>query len=49
VDPGEKIGEVSAEVSELTGLVPGTALCTGTGDQQCAALGAGVIEGGKLH
>jgi xylulokinase len=47
VDPGVKIGEVSAEVSELTGLVPGTALCTGTGDQQCAALGAGVIEGGK--
>jgi xylulokinase len=47
VDPGVKIGEVTAEVAKLTGIPAGTALCTGTGDQQCAALGAGVVEDGN--
>ncbi len=46
VNPSEKVGEVTPEVSELTKLPVGTPIITGTGDQQCAALGAGVIEDG---
>ena len=47
VDPGTNIGSVSAEVAALTGIPEGTMLCTGTGDQQCAALGAGVVGDGN--
>ena len=46
VDPGTVIGSVSAEAAALTGLKEGTPLVTGTGDQQCAAVGAGVSEPG---
>ena len=46
VKPGVGIGKVSAEAAKLTGLKEGTLLSTGTGDQQCAALGAGVVEDG---
>ncbi len=46
VDPGTVIGSVSAEAAALTGLKEGTPLVTGTGDQQCAAIGAGVSEPG---
>ena len=46
VDPGTVIGSVSAEAAVLTGLKEGTPLVTGTGDQQCAAVGAGVSEPG---
>ncbi len=44
VDPATVIGSVSAEAAVLTGLKEGTPLVTGTGDQQCAAVGAGVSE-----
>lgn len=46
VDPGTVIGSVSSEAAALSGLKEGTPLVTGTGDQQCAALGAGVSEPG---
>jgi xylulokinase len=46
VKPGVGIGKVSREVSQMTGLAEGTLLCTGTGDQQCAAIGAGVVQEG---
>ena len=46
VDPGTVIGSVSSEAAALTGLKEGTPLVTGTGDQQCAAVGAGVSEPG---
>ena len=46
VDPGKEIGKVSKEVEKLTGIPAGTPLCTGTGDQQCAAMGAGVVTDG---
>ncbi len=46
VNPSEKVGEVTPEVSKLTKLPVGTPIITGTGDQQCAALGAGVIDDG---
>ena len=38
--------KVSREVAECTGLAEGTPISTGTGDQQCAAVGAGVVEPG---
>ncbi len=47
VDPGKQIGVVSPEVEKLTGIPAGTPLCTGTGDQQCAAMGAGVVGDGR--
>jgi len=47
VDPGTVIGKVTAETSAFTGLAEGTLLVTATGDQQCAAIGAGVTEPGK--
>ena len=46
VDPGTVIGSVSAEAAALTGLKEGTPLVSGTGDQQCAAVGAGISEPG---
>jgi xylulokinase len=44
--PGTMIGRLSAEAAQETGLPRGTALCRGGGDQQCAAVGAGVIRQG---
>lgn len=46
--PGEPIGEVSQRVSEKTGLKPGTPICIGIGDQNSAAIGAGIIEEGMI-
>lgn len=45
---GEVVGAVSAAVSEQTGLPAGTPLCVGVGDQNSAALGAGVVEPGAV-
>jgi xylulokinase len=47
--PGARVGSISAEAEELTGLPAGTALCRGAGDQQCAAVGAGVIRQGMAE
>ena len=40
------VGTVSKEASEATGIPAGVKLCRGAGDQQCAAIGAGVIKQG---
>ncbi len=45
---GTKVGAVSRQASEKTGFVEGTPLCVGAGDQNCAAVGAGVVEDGLL-
>jgi len=45
---GTKVGGVSREVAEKTGFKEGTPLCVGAGDQNCAAVGAGVVEDGLL-
>ena len=45
---GTKVGAVSKRASEKTGFLEGTPLCVGAGDQNCAALGAGVVENGLL-
>ena len=45
--PGEIIGELSSEAASELGLKPNTPIILGSGDQQCAALGLGVIEKGQ--
>ncbi|MDX9867811.1 MAG: FGGY family carbohydrate kinase [Kiritimatiellia bacterium] len=47
VRPGTVVGKLSREAAGRSGLAEGTLLVTGTGDQQAAALGAGVIESGR--
>ena len=43
------VGRLSADAAAQTGLPQGTALCRGGGDQQCAAVGAGVIRQGRAE
>ncbi|MBW2121502.1 MAG: FGGY-family carbohydrate kinase [Deltaproteobacteria bacterium] len=43
------VGTVKEEVSQATGLKPGTPVILGGGDVACAALGAGVIEEGCVY
>ena len=45
---GTTIGEISSEAAKATSLRRGTPVILGSGDQQCAALGMGVIEPGKV-
>jgi sugar (pentulose or hexulose) kinase len=47
-DAGKLIGEVSAEAAKATSLRKGTPIIMGSGDQQCSALGTGVITPGKV-
>ncbi|MDR2761239.1 MAG: hypothetical protein LBB88_01405 [Planctomycetaceae bacterium] len=47
VEPGTVVGGVSAEAARRSGLSEGTLLVAATGDQQCAAIGAGVIEANR--
>ena len=43
---GTQVGEVSRSVAEKTGLAPGTPICVGAGDQNAAAIGAGIVQPG---
>jgi xylulokinase len=45
--PGEIIGELSSEASSELGLKSNVSVILGGGDQQCAALGLGVINQGQ--
>ncbi|EFV01578.1 carbohydrate kinase, FGGY family protein [Pseudoramibacter alactolyticus ATCC 23263] len=45
-EPARQVGVVSEIASELTCFAQGTPICVGGGDQQCAAVGAGVIKEG---
>jgi xylulokinase len=47
--PSGVAGRLSKEASEATGLPAGIVLCRGAGDQQCAAIGAGVIKQGMAE
>lgn len=47
--PSGQVGRLSAEAAEATGLPEGVILCRGAGDQQCAAIGAGVIKQGMAE
>ncbi len=45
---GEKIGVISEKAAEASGFAPGTLLIAGAGDQNSAAVGAGVVQEGYL-
>lgn len=45
---GSAAGRVSRQAAEKSGLAEGTPLCIGVGDQNSAALGAGVVRKGLL-
>ena len=47
--PSGIAGRLSAQAAMDTGLPAGTVLCRGAGDQQCAAIGAGVIKQGMAE
>jgi xylulokinase len=48
VASGTRIGSVSASAAARCGLKQGTPLCVGAGDQNSAAIGAGVAKKGQL-
>lgn len=47
VKPGTVIGKVSAKAAKASGLSEGTLIVSGSGDNQCGALGAGVTKEGE--
>jgi len=47
--PSGQAGEVSAAAHYATGLPTGLPVCRGAGDQQCAAIGAGVVGQGMAE
>lgn len=48
-EPARQVGVISKEASEKTGFAEGMAICVGGGDQQCAAIGCGVIKEGMAE
>lgn len=48
VDPNTIVGKIKEDVSKRTGLAVGTLIVAGCGDQQAAAMGAGVTEDGSM-
>ncbi len=47
--PAQQVGVISAEAAAQTGFAPGTPLAMGAGDQQCAAIGSGVMAEGMAE
>ena len=47
--PAHQEGVISKDAALVTGFAPGTPICRGGGDQQCAAIGAGVIREGMAE
>jgi xylulokinase len=45
---GTKVGKVSALASQMSGYAEGTMICVGAGDQNAAAVGAGVVSKGDV-
>lgn len=45
-EPARQVGVVSKKAADLTGFAEGTPISVGGGDQQCAAVGSGVIKEG---
>ncbi|OHR67378.1 xylulokinase [Bacillus sp. HMSC76G11] len=43
----EKVGTISAEMAELTGLSPSVKVFAGGADNACGAIGSGILENGK--
>ena len=48
-EPGSIVGHSTAEYEAKTGLLAGTPVVSAGGDQQCAALGLGVVKEGILE
>ncbi|OLS24596.1 MAG: Glycerol kinase [Candidatus Thorarchaeota archaeon AB_25] len=48
VESGTMVGELTSKASDETGLKEGTPVVAGGGDQQCAALGVGVVKEGRM-
>jgi len=48
VESGQEVGTLTSKASKATGLKEGTPVIAGGGDQQCAALGVGVVREGML-
>jgi xylulokinase len=48
VNSGTTIGEITSDAAKATGLRKGTPVIMGSGDQQCSALGMGVIQSGLV-
>jgi len=44
--PARQVGVISAAAAAETGFAQGMPICIGAGDQQCAAIGAGVVREG---
>ena len=47
--PARQVGVVSKKASEQTGLAEGMPIAIGAGDQQCAAIGAGITREGMAE
>jgi len=45
----EVVGEVSVDAAKATGLKPGTPIVSGGGDRPCEALGANVVDPGRIN
>ena len=48
VSPWEIIGKLSSQAARDCGLIPGTPIAAGAGDQMAGFLGAGLVEEGEL-
>ncbi len=48
VPPGSIVGNTTAEFEEITGMPKGVPVITAGGDQQCGAIGQGVVKKGNL-
>jgi xylulokinase len=47
--PARQAGRISAEAAKLTGFAEGMPIAIGAGDQQCAAIGAGIVREGMAE
>jgi len=47
--PARAVGKVSRQAAEQTGLAEGMPIAIGAGDQQCAAIGAGIVREGMAE
>ncbi len=45
---GDVVGRVTQAAAAKTGLLPGTPICIGVGDQNSAAIGAGIVKPGYI-
>lgn len=47
LESGAVAGKLSAEAAAITGLAPGIPVVAGSGDNQCGAIGSGVVSAGQ--